>query len=243
MMNRLIFFLLFGIMFAIWGCSSDEESVNGGYHPVIDPAEFVAGVDNQHFPLQVGRTLHYVNTSAANGDTTVENIAVLTTSDTKIILGVTCMVVHDVVTEDSDTLEDTYDWYAQDVDDNVWYFGEDTRAWDGNQWITEGSWEAGVDGAEPGIVMYGNPQAHLGVPYYQEFYAGEAEDQAEVLSVNDTITVAVGFYDNCVKTRDWSALEPSVVENKYYAPGIGTVLSIMIEGGNSREELVGITDQ
>jgi hypothetical protein len=240
----LIALLLLGLA-AFWGCSSDDDNATGEgteYNPVIDPADFVSGVDNPKHPLVPGRTLHYLNTIIEGADTTFENIDVTTTSDVKVVMGVTCVVVRDVVTVDGDTLEDTCDWYAQNMDGDVWYFGEETRAWEEGQWVTEGSWEAGVDGALPGIVMWGEPQAHIGVPYWQEYYEDEAMDQAMVLSADDTVTVAYGFFDNCVTTEDWSELMPGVIEHKYYATGIGNVLVIHVEGGNEREELVSITD-
>jgi hypothetical protein len=235
--------LLLGLVI-LCGCTSEDDSSNGngGYNPVIDPADFVSGVNNPYFNLEPGRTLHFLNTIIEGADTTYENIDVTMTSDTRVVMGVTCVVVRDVVTVNGDTLEDTYDWHAQNMDGDVWYFGEDTRAWENGQWITEGSWEAGVDGALPGIVMWGDPDQHLGEAYYQEFYEDEAMDQAEVLSVDDTVTVAYGFFDTCVKTRDWTELEPGVEENKFYAPDIGVVLTVMTQGGNSREELVGITN-
>jgi hypothetical protein len=107
---------------------------------------------------------------------------------------------------------------------------------------TEGSWEAGVNGAKPGIVMYGSPQEHIGKPYRQEYLKDVAEDWAEVLSVNETATVLYGSFTNCVKTRDYSNLEPDVEENKYFAPGIGNVLTVTVKGGNEREELISISN-
>ncbi len=211
------------------------------YDPHIDPANFVTGVNNQYFPLVPGRTLHYENTITEGKSITTESITVTTMHDTKVILGVTCMVVHDVVSENGVIIEDTYDWYAQDKAGDVWYFGEDTKALERGSWTKEGSWEAGVKGAKPGIIMYADPKAHIGVPYRQEYFKGEAEDMAEVLGVNQPVSVKYGSYTNCVKTKDYTDLEPKVIENKYFAPGIGPVLVTIVQGGKEREELVSIT--
>ena len=239
-------------MSVMWGCSSsgggDDQGDNcADYNPVIDTANFPATplVNNQYFPLVPGTTFYYTNTITEGTTITTQDIQVAVTSDTKIILGVTCVVVHDVVTEGATLIEDTYDWYAQDKDGNVWYFGEDTITYEaGSPPSTEGSWEAGVNGAKPGIVMWADPQAHINVPYRQECLSEVAEDKAEVLSVTASATVPYNSgttFTNCVQTKDYSDIEPEVVENKYFAPGIGQVLTVTVQGGNEREELVAIT--
>jgi hypothetical protein len=170
-----------------------------------------------------------------------EHTTVTVTSNTKVILGVTCTVVHDVVKQKGKITEDTYDWYAQDKHGNVWYFGEDTKSYDNGHVSTEGSWTAGIEGAKPGIVMFGNPQAHIGETYRQEYLKGDAEDQATLLNVNSTVKVACGTFSNCVKTKEFTRLEPGVIEYKYYVPGVGQVLTTMTKGGKEREELISIT--
>ncbi len=138
------------------------------YNPVIDPANFVAGVDNPYFPLVPGTKFVYEGLS----DGEMEHNEVVVTHDTRDILGVTCVVVHDTVSVAGVVIEDTYDWYAQDKDGNVWYMGEDTKEYeDGEVVSTEGSWEAGVDNAKPGVIMWAAPQP--GEPYYQEYYEGK----------------------------------------------------------------------
>jgi hypothetical protein len=221
----------------VLGCKkrSNERSIDVNYNPVIDPADFVATVDNQYFPLIPGTTFHYENTTEEG----IELDTVTVTHDTKVILGVTCVVVHDVVTLGRLTVEDTLDWYAQDTDGNVWYFGEDTQKLEDGGISTEGSWEAGVDGAKPGIVIQGNPQ--IGAPYRQEYLFNVAEDMAQVIGVGETVTVPYGTFPNCIKTKDWSAIEPDVVENKYFCPGIGQLLAETVQGGTEREVLVSIT--
>jgi hypothetical protein len=163
------------------------------------------------------------------------------TSDTKTILGVTCVVVRDTVTVNDELEEDTLDWYAQDKQGNVWYFGENAKQYAGGLIVgIEGSWEAGVNGAQPGIVMKANPAVED--IYRQEFAPGEAEDMAEVLSLSETVTVPFGSYTNCIKTREFSALEPDVSEHKFYADDVGFIKSIEV-GTNFSSELVGIIKQ
>lgn len=208
------------------------------YAPVIEPANFVEGVDNQYFPLTPGTTYIY------EGETEdgTERIEVYVTHETKEILGVNCVVVRDTVSLDGELVEDTFDWYAQDKDGNVWYMGEDSKEYeDGEAVSTEGSWEAGVDGAMPGIIMEAKPL--VGDSYRQEYYAGEAEDMGEVLSLTESATVPHGSFDNLLMTKDWTPLEPGIAEHKYYAPGVGVVLEVLVEGGSERVELVDVTTE
>jgi len=206
------------------------------YAPTIDPAAFSDQITNPYFPLTPGTT--YVYEGSADG--VAERNEVIVTSDTKTILGVRCVVVHDTVTQDGALVEDTLDWYAQDSEGNVWYFGEDTKEYENGEVVsTAGSWEAGVDGAQPGIVMKASPQA--GDEYRQEYYAGEAEDMAKVLDVSGTRTVPAGSYTDVVETEDFSPLEPEIVERKYYAPGVGFVYSTRVQGGQEETELVSVT--
>jgi hypothetical protein len=147
-------------------------------------------------------------------------------------------VVHDrVSTADGAVVEDTRDWYAQDADGNVWYLGEETAEYENGQVVsTEGSWEAGVDGAQPGILLPGDPEP--GLAYRQEYLADEAEDEAVVLSVDERVEVGLGAWTGVLLTRDTTRLEPDVAELKFYAPGVGPVLALQISGGQGREELV-----
>jgi hypothetical protein len=188
------------------------------YHPKIDPSNFKAQVDNPFFPLVPGTVWHYVE--KANGETTENEVAV--TTQTKILMGVKCTVVHDVVRRKGRVEEDTYDWYAQDKDGNVWYFGEATKEFhDGGRVSTKGSWEAGVNG-QPGMIMPAGPAP--GAPYRQEYSPNNAEDMGQVVAINETVEVPAGKFTRCVKTRDWSTLE-SGSENKWYAKGVGLVQS------------------
>jgi hypothetical protein len=203
------------------------------YDPVIDPSRFVVGVDNPYFPLVPGTVFEYDVLE------TTEAVTVTVTSDTRQVMGVTCMVVHDVARSGGVVVEDTYDWYAQDDSGTVWYFGEDTTAFDGGATSKEGSWEGGVDGAKPGVIIPGAPR--VGDVYRQEFLAGEAEDQGEVLALDATVAVPYGSFSGCLKTRDFTLLEPDVEENKFYCPSIGQVRAIATKGGAETEDLIAVT--
>ena len=220
-----------GIM--AFGISCTEECTpDPTYQPSVNPADFVAGVDNPLFPLVPGTRYVY----QGGGETT----EVTVTDDTKQILGVTAIVVRDVVSVGGEIIEDTYDWYAQDKTGDVWYLGENTKEYeDGELVSTQGSWEAGVDGAQPGIIMHATQPA-LGAPYRQEYYVCVAEDWGEVVSLNESVTVSYGSFDHCLQTRDFTPLEPGVSEYKYYAPGVGLVLEVDVQSG-ARTELIEMT--
>ena len=207
--------------------------------PDVSPANFVSQVTNKFFPLRPGTTFFYEG--ATDGIPTSNEVYV--THKTKAILGVNCTVVRDRTFEDGVLVEETFDWYAQDVDGNVWYFGEDSKELDpdGNVISTAGSWEAGVNGARPGIIMQADPQK--GDRYYQEFAPDVAEDQARVLSLDESACVRYGCFDNLLLTKEWTQLEPGVAEHKYYAEGIGFILGVMVRGGEERSELVQITTE
>ena len=231
LVSMLVIFALIAI--AVYIGLSMEEPVD--YSPVIDPADFVSYVDNEFFPLEPGTTYIFEGTTEEG----TEHIEVNVTSLTRVILGVTCVVVNDTVWLNGEIVESTLDWYAQDKDGNVWYFGEYSREYSGGVVVsTEGTWEAGQDGAQPGIVMQADPA--IGEPYRQEYYKGEAEDMAEVLAFNVSVDVTFGSFTRCLQTEEWTPLEPEIVENKYYAPGIGVVLEEMVEGGTDRVELIDI---
>ncbi|HEU4347300.1 MAG TPA: hypothetical protein VFR35_05875 [Actinoplanes sp.] len=207
--------------------------VSGAYAPVIDPAAFRPAGDNPLFPLRPGLRWDYRSATADGVETTVVTV----TARTKTIMGVTCVEVRDTVRIDGRLKEDTLDWYAHRDDGSVWYFGEDTKEYEnGKVTTTKGSWVAGVDGALPGIVMPARPQA--GDRYRQEYDKGDAEDMAEVLDIADRATVPTGGYDRVVKTKETTPLEPDVLEHKYYAPGVGMVLTIDVADGGTRDELV-----
>jgi hypothetical protein len=165
-------------------------------------------------------------------------VVVTVTDRTKRIAnGIEARVVHDVVTENGEPVEVTDDWYAQDSDGNIWYMGEDTAEYEDGKVVTRaGSFEAGVNGAEAGIVMPADPQP--GMAYRQEYYEGEAEDRGEVVSLGSQVETETGHYTDVVMTRDLVPLEPKVEELKFYARGVGPVLALGISGGLAVEELV-----
>jgi hypothetical protein len=220
---------------------SEEETEDGEghattdvqYEPVIVPADFVTGVNNTYFPLHPGTRWVY---ETKTGDGTERDV-VEVTNGTALVMGVSCVVVRDTVFIGGIVMEDTSDWYAQDVHGNVWYFGEDSKEYEGGKVVsTGGSWEGGVGGARPGIIMLADPE--IGLYYHQEYLKGEAEDMAQVLSLDATATVPYGSYGHVLQTREWTPLEPKVAEEKYYAAGIGCVLEVAVKGGGERTELV-----
>jgi len=202
------------------------------YQPVIDPAGFVEVIDNPYWPLTPGTSYEFESAG--------EQTKVVVTSERRTVMGVSTVVVSDKVFADGKLSEDTSDWYAQDRAGNVWYFGEATLSYEddpaGNP---TGSWEAGVDGAEPGVVMLADPLG--GDVYRQEFYAGQAEDLALVRYANGSIKVPAGSYDNVLVTEEWTPLEPDVIELKYYAKGTGVVEERQIFGGTELVKLTKVT--
>ncbi|HSC91538.1 MAG TPA: hypothetical protein VLB86_07785 [Gaiellaceae bacterium] len=217
------------------GCASDESASlpTGAEHVDLDPTRFGATIDNPYWPMRPGSRWVYRETDADGNE---QRIVVTVTGRTKRILGVDARVVHDVATEDGQVVEDTYDWYAQDEEGNVWYLGEDTKAYEDGGVSTEGSWEAGVDGAEAGVVVPAEPEP--GLRYRQEHLQGEAEDAAEVLSVDGRARVPFGSFDRVLVTRETTPLEPGLVEHKSYAKGVGPVRAVTVAGGSDREVLV-----
>jgi hypothetical protein len=203
----------------------------GDYRPELDPAGFAPAVDNPWYPLVPGTTKVF------EGDRERVEIEVL--AETRQVMGITATVVLDRTYEDGELVEETYDWFAQDAAGNVWYLGEDTREFvDGEAVNTNGAWEAGVDGALPGIVMLAEPA--VGEAYRQEYFAGEAEDMGEVIRVDETLVVGGVTYTDVVVTRDWSPLEPEVIEEKYFAAGVGEIRAVKVAGGKGGEDLVEI---
>jgi hypothetical protein len=205
------------------------------YDPQIDPSDFVEGIDNPYMPFEPGTTLVYEGVSEDEKET----VTVSVTGKTKEILGITATVVRDVVTVDGQIAEKTFDWYAQDRYGNVWYLGEDSWEYeDGKPVSSAGSWEAGVDGAKPGIVMLADPQ--VGDRYRQEYYKGEAEDFGKILKLDAAVEVPEGSFDDVLVTKDWTPLEPNVLENKYYARGVGVVFERSMKGPKQELSLVDV---
>ncbi|MEJ7582701.1 MAG: hypothetical protein WKF43_01195 [Acidimicrobiales bacterium] len=208
----------------------------GDYQPDVTASDFVDGIDNPYMPWIVGSRWVYEGTS----DGEPERVEVAVLDKTKKVMGVAATVVHDTVYVNDELVEDTYDWFAQDREGNVWYLGEAVEDLeDGKVVSTEGSWEAGVDGAQPGIVMPAAPAK--GDVFRQEFLEDTAEDMAEIIATGGSATVSAGTYDGVIKTRDWTPLEPEVIEEKSYAPAVGFIAEVHTAGGTGSIELVSFT--
>jgi len=202
------------------------------------PEEFVDEIDNPYLAFERGKVFIYEGETEEG----FERIVVEVTRRNKTILGVRTTVVHDQAFLNGALIEDTFDWYAQDSDGIVWYFGEDTKeiGEHGEVIGTEGSWEAGVNGALPGIIMLADPE--VGDRYQQEFAEDVAEDMARVRSLSATVEVPYGMFENCLQTLEWTPLEPGAREYKYYAPEVGQVLEETAGAGGDRIELKEIQD-
>jgi hypothetical protein len=216
---------------------SSTSSLPQGTKPVqLDPADFTTNIDNPYWPMRPGS--HWVYREVENGET--QRVDVTVTNQTKTLEGIDARVVHDRVSRNGETLEDTYDWYAQDSAGNLWYLGEDTAEYENGKLKTkEGSWAAGIDGAEPGVVVPAHPKQ--GMTYREEYYAGHAEDGAEVLKVGSQVQVPFGRFQNAMLTRNFSTIEPTVEEMKLYAKGVGPVMELLVSGGSGRTELLSYT--
>ena len=201
----------------------------------LDPAVFTTRIDNPYWPMRPGTRWLWRETTP---DGARRKVVVRVTHRTRLIAdGVTARVVRDTVTERGRLVEDTRDWYAQDAAGTVWYLGERTKEYERGRLVgTEGSFEAGVDGAQAGVVVPAHPVP--GMHYRQEHYAGHAEDRASVVSLDEQVTVPAGHFRNVLFTRETNPLEPRVVEYKFLAPGVGPVLALEISGGAGREELL-----
>jgi hypothetical protein len=237
------------------------------YNPVIDPADFVLPEDitsvnaNPYFPLVPGNMWTY---KTSEGGAVTETITVEVLAGESITIeGVECVVVRDIVYEGDkidpdpdadadDIIEDTYDWYGQQDDGTVWYFGEFSLAKEDCEpdddlceglYTEDGSWKSGYEGGKAGIIMFGTPSAEVGTVFRQEIALGDAEDAGEVLSATASETVLAASCDgDCVQTRDFSPLEPDVEENKYYAPGVGVILEVGFEDGIATDERVELVE-
>ena len=222
-----------------WGAAPRDARLPLGGEPfVLDPASLSVTIDNRYWPMEPGTRWISRETDAEG---TEMKVVVTVTSETKQIAnGATARVVRDTVATNGEVTEDTFDWYAQDTDGNIWYLGEDTAEFEkGNVTSRAGSFQAGVDGALPGVVVPAEPVG--GLEYRQEYYAGEAEDRAEVLGVDEQVEVAAGHYEHVLMTKETNPLEPKVLELKFYAPGVGPALALGVSGGGDREALVAVT--
>lgn len=214
------------------GADSTGEPLPAPSLPDVDAAVFDGGpIDNRYLPLSVGATWRYETQT----DEGVEEVVIEVLAETREIQGVTAVVVRDTASLDGMVIEDTHDWFAQDAEGNVWYLGEETCEFEMGECVdTVGSWEWGVDGALPGIIMKADPTVD-GERYYTEYYMGEAEDAAEVVEVGVSVTVPAGSFEGCIVTHETSTLDPMLDELKTYCPDVGNVL---VEETQANEELV-----
>jgi hypothetical protein len=233
---------------SVAGCGSSSSSSGGSsasstikirsaptsgppYHPKIVAADFTTHVTNRYWPLRPGAAWVYDGTK----DHVPEHVVVTVAKETKTVLGVKCLVIHDRVTINGSLEENTTDWYAQDRSGAVWYFGEDSKDYKNGVVVsTQGTWEAGVDGAQPGVVIQGNPKP--GPTYRQEYRPGVAEDMAKVLTTTAVQSVPAGAFRHVVETYDTDPLNPDKVERKFWAPGVGAVHVVRV-GGSHQEEI------
>ena len=251
MRTTLTTFLLLGFFLAVSACGGSGSATTEGATatsaasssnlPIgdkpfpIDPSEFTTEIDNAYWPMKPGSQWIFRETDAEG---TVSKVVVTVLDKTKKIAnGVEARIVHDQVSEHGEIKEDTFDWYAQDAAGNLWYFGEDTTEYEnGKPKTKEGSWEAGVGGAEPGIIMPADPQ--VGMTYREEYFKGHAEDGASIISTDALAKVPYGRFTGGVQTRNFSGIEPDVIEEKIYGKGVGVVLEITVSGGSDRDELL-----
>jgi hypothetical protein len=228
-----ILVVLLIVLAAACSPASENPPQEGTYTVTLTPADFVAAIDNPYLPFIPGSKWVY---EARLADGTIEWNEIEVLQETRDVNGAKATVVHDLVFVGDQIVEETYDWYAQDKDGNVWYLGEEVDNYE-NGVLTDhaGSWEWGKDGALPGTIMWADPSAHMNEEYYQEYYAGEAEDKGQVLSVNESVTVPFGAFNDVLKTYDFSSLDPDLKEHKFYAKGIGVIKEVDLESG---EEVV-----
>jgi hypothetical protein len=235
-----------GAALAVAACDGDDDAdeesgtagsdLPQGSEPVdLDPADFTTEIDNPYWPMEPGSKWVYLERDLEG---TLQRVAVTVTNETKRIAnGIEARVVHDVVKEDRVPVEITADWYAQDSEGNIWYMGEDTAEFENGKVVSRaGSFEAGVDGAQTGIIMPADPE--VGQAYRQEYYEGKAEDEGTVLSLDAQAEVPFGHFPQVLMTQDTNPLEPKVYELKFYARDVGPVLAVSVSGGTDREELL-----
>jgi hypothetical protein len=216
--------------------AADAATTHGFISLPFNPDNFLRVVDNRFFPLRPGTRYVYKGVE----DSEVETNITIVTHDRKTIFGISAIVVFDRVFVHGELKEKTFDWYAQDKDGNVWYLGEDTREFeDGKVVSTEGSWEAGKNGAKAGIIMLAHPQ--ITNTYRQEFLQGEAEDVARVVDRGLGVTVPYGSFQNCLKTVEFTRLEPGIKESKDFCPGVGFVKAHGVDGPATHLVLTAIT--
>jgi hypothetical protein len=213
------------------GPAQAGEKVRTHCDATINPAHFTHVISNKYFSLNEGMVAGYEKTTREG----IVRKEVVVTGETKMVMGITTLVIRDREWLNDELVQETNDWVAQDMAGNVWYFGEAVDHYENGKLVEhEGSWEAGVDGAKPGILMLSDPKP--GDAYSQECYPGKAEDRAIVIAVGMSVRIPGGpFFQNCVHIRGWTPLE-SEIEDKYYCVGVG--LLVLEKAGSERLKLV-----
>ncbi|MDZ4747555.1 MAG: hypothetical protein SH808_03655 [Saprospiraceae bacterium] len=237
MSKSMFFTLLFALAF--FSCQKDEtlRTLDQSYQPVITAANFPNSttISNPYFPVAEGLVYSYEG-QTPDGLETIEEQRL---NITRTVQGIECLVVNFKAYLNGHLIEEADDWYAQDKDGHVWYFGEDVNNYNPDGTIKDhsGSWEAGIDGAKAGIIMQANPL--IGTTYREEYYFNEAEDEAEIMATDLNITIPFGAFTDCLQSRNFTAIEPDLHEHKFYAPGIGLIKEINL-ADNSEIHLVSI---
>ncbi|MGI8675515.1 MAG: hypothetical protein ACR2JT_01095 [Nocardioidaceae bacterium] len=212
------------------------ELPHGASRIDLDPADFTPRITNPYWPMKPGSKWTYRETDGKS----TQRVTIRVTDRTRMVRGIKARVVHDVVREHGDLVENTFDWYAQDSGGSIWYLGENTREYENGEVVShEGAWEYGVDGAQAGILIPANPKP--GCSYRQEYYEGEAEDAGQILSTKEDVKVRAGRYRDVLATGDSTPLTPWVLEHKFYAKGVGLVLAVGVSPDGAREELVKVS--
>ena len=232
-MRRTLFIVALAAVVAV---AAGATALGATHVSTVDPAGFSARVDNPWYPLQPGTTFVYTGTEDGKPLRDVLRV----THRTATIDGAPCVVVDDRLYVSGRLEEHTTDWYSQDSKGNVWYFGEQTASKLDRKGkpVTSGTWKAGVDGAKPGIYMFANPR--VGQSAQQEFYRGQAEDHFQVLSLRAAVSVPYVSSKAALLTKEWTPLEPGVLDHKVYVRGVGTVLEETVKGGTEHLELVSV---
>ena len=231
---------LYFIVILSFACKKNgpDRQPDTSYNPTISKANFSnsTNLTNSYFPYAAGKKYVYEGQTPDG----LERIEEQRLATTKTIMGITCVIVNFKEWIDGKLVEETWDWYAQDNDGTVWYFGEAVDNYNSQGTIKnhEGSWEAGVDDAKPGIIMPANPS--VGMKYREEYYFNHAEDEAEIIGTSLTVSIPFGTFNNCIQTRNFTMLEPDQIENKFYAPGIGLVKEINLTDNNAEIRLIAI---
>ncbi len=225
-MKKIYFPAILSLLLLI-SCKKDAARViDSSYQPDVSAAKFSSStiITNPYYPATAGKKYIYEGTTPDG----LERVEEERLSSIKTILGISCIIVNFKAYINGNLVEEAWDWYAQDTLGNLWYFGEAVDNYHSNGTIKDhaGSWEAGVDGAQPGMIMPANPQ--VGMKYREEYYFNHAEDEAEITATGQTITIPFGTFSNCIMTKNFTALEPDANENKYYAPGIGLLKEVNI---------------